>query len=296
MAKTGADLQNKLTPATTQGAQGTGAIVTSKFQTVNAWLTGMKSQLAMALPKHITADRVVRLALTTIRRNPKLLSCSQESLLGAVMQSAQLGLEPGIGNQAHIVPYSNAGKMEAQFQIGYEGYIDLMYRNPRVLSIIGHVVYEKDKFSYGYGSKEYVDHVPYEGDDRGKPTHAYVRVEMHGGTVLFHVMSKAQIDAHAKKYSKSFNYGNSAWQTSWEGMALKTCVRQIQRWVPKSVEIREAIDRDFSVKRDIEHDTYEHVDENDITLDTAVDVSTMEDVPNEQQQQDSDLFAPAQSV
>ncbi len=53
----------------------------------------IKAQMALALPKHMTADRLARIATTEIRKVPKLASCDQASFLGAIMQCAQLGLE-----------------------------------------------------------------------------------------------------------------------------------------------------------------------------------------------------------
>lgn len=231
------------------------AIATSPAKTVSGWLDSMKGQLANALPKHITPERIIRLALTTIRRNPDLLKCSRESLLGAVMQSAQLGLEPGIGNQAFILPYRNrkTGQTEAQFQVGYEGIIDLMYRNPRVVSVISRVAYSNDEFHYSYGSEESVTHIPTTGD-RGFPTHVYARVEMAGKAIVFWVMTKADVDKHARQYSQGFNSDYSPWKTNWEAMAMKTAIKQVQRFIPKSIEIREAFDRDDTVRSSIADD------------------------------------------
>lgn len=225
---------------------------------VQSWLVSMKDQLSMALPKHVTADRIIRLALTVVRRNPELLRCSKESLLGAIMQSAQLGLEPGIGNQAHIIPYKNKGRMEAQFQIGYEGYIDLMYRNPRVEKIFGNVVYENDFFEAEYGTADKFVHRPLD-KDRGVPVKYYVYVKLKGAEAIYLVMSKEDVKRHAKQYSKAFGSEYSPYKTSFDAMALKTCVRQIQRWIPKSIELRDAESRDYSVRPGIE-DTFDRVD------------------------------------
>lgn len=69
---------------------------------------GFKKQLATALPKHLTADRMARIALTEIRKNPALLKTQPESFMGAVMQAAQLGIELGSAlGHAYLVPYGN---------------------------------------------------------------------------------------------------------------------------------------------------------------------------------------------
>ena len=64
-----------------------------------------EKQFAAALPKHINSERFTRIAITTIRQNPDLAKCSQESLLGSLMVLAQLGLEPGVLGQAYLLPF-----------------------------------------------------------------------------------------------------------------------------------------------------------------------------------------------
>lgn len=104
------DLKNKLA----ERANNTGAVAKSPANTIADYLKKMSPEIAKALPKHMDADRLARIALTTIRTTPKLLNCKIESLMAAVMQSAQLGLEPGLIGHCYIIPYGT----EAQFQIG----------------------------------------------------------------------------------------------------------------------------------------------------------------------------------
>jgi recombination protein RecT len=81
------------------------------IDTVRAALEKMKSQFQMVLPKHITAERLFRVAMTAIQQTPKLLDCDRQSLYSAVMRSAQLGLEPdGILGQAYLIPFN--GKVQ----------------------------------------------------------------------------------------------------------------------------------------------------------------------------------------
>lgn len=104
-----------------------------------------KKQLAAALPKHLTADRMARIAATEIRKNPELLRTTPESFMGAVMQGAQLGIELGSAlGQAYLVPYGDT----CQFILGYRGMIDLARRSGQVLSLNAYVVHERDDFSY----------------------------------------------------------------------------------------------------------------------------------------------------
>ena len=98
-----------------------------------------KKQLALAVPKHLSADRMARIAATELRKTPALLNTTPASFLGAVMQSAQLGLEPGSAlGQAYLVPYGN----QCQLILGYRGMIDLARRSGQVLSLSAFAVHE----------------------------------------------------------------------------------------------------------------------------------------------------------
>ncbi len=120
------------------------ATIKEQVKTVGAALEQMKPQLQAALPKHITPERLVRVALSAIQNTPKLLECDRNSLFRAVLTSAQLGLEPdGILGQAYLIPF--AGKV--QFIPGYKGLIDLARRSGEVLNIIAKEVYKNDEFT-----------------------------------------------------------------------------------------------------------------------------------------------------
>src|SRR5262249_8718109 len=88
-----------------------------KVQSLRLLLDKSKDQIKLALPKHLTAERLLRVALTAVQRTPALLECDQLSIVGSVVQAAQLGLEPdGILGLAYLVPYFNkkTGRKECQ--------------------------------------------------------------------------------------------------------------------------------------------------------------------------------------
>jgi recombination protein RecT len=150
-------------------------------------LRRMQPQFEAALPSHIKPERLIRTAMTALRQNAELTKCSPVSVLGGVMTAAQLGLEINVLGQAYLLPFNNrqTGQKEAQFIIGYQGLVDLMYRTGRVQTVFAEVVCKNDKFEYRYGLNETLDHVPAEGE-RGelKGAYAYLKwtVEL---TVLF---------------------------------------------------------------------------------------------------------------
>ena len=116
------------------------------------YIQRMEPQIAKALPSVITPERFTRIVTTALSTNPKLAECTPQSFLGAMMTSAQLGLEVNMPlGQAYVLPYMNHGTMEAQFQLGYKGLIDLAYRSGEVEVIQAHVVYENDNFTCEYG-------------------------------------------------------------------------------------------------------------------------------------------------
>lgn len=91
----------------------------SNKKSIKGWIVAMKPQIEAALPSVITAERFTRMTLTAVGTNPQLANCTPESFMGAMMQAAQLGLEPNTPlGQAYLIPYRNKGKMECQFQIG----------------------------------------------------------------------------------------------------------------------------------------------------------------------------------
>lgn len=206
------------------------------YESAAKWISENRAQIALALPKWITADRMIRVILTELRKTPRLLDCRRESLISCIMQAAQLGLEPG-GVLGHIffVPY----KDEATPIIGYKGLIDLCRRSGEIVSIAARVVYSRDQFTYQYGLEEKLEHVP-ALTERGEPLHIYAVAQLVGGGHAFEVMSVADVNAIRDK-SKSYGQGDfSPWRTHWSEMARKTAIRRLFKYLPSSVMPREA--------------------------------------------------------
>lgn len=246
----GASLENKLQ---NKAAGANNAPAVNPSQTIAAYLKKMESQIAEAMPKHMNIERLSRIALTTIRTNPKLLECSIPSLMAAVMQSAQLGLEPGLIGHCYIIPY---GK-EATFIIGYKGMIDLARRSGNIQSIAAHEVYENDFIELTYGLEENLRHVPWflrkdeKPTESGKVIGAYMVAKFNDGGHFIHYMPISEIEAHRKR-SKASN--NGPWVTDYTEMCKKTVVRSGWKWLPISVEIASAVTQDESVRKDITPD------------------------------------------
>lgn len=216
----------------------------SPEKTIANYLEKMKPEFEKALPSHITAERMARVALTTIRTNPKLLECSVPSLMGAVVQAAQLGLEPGLIGHCYIIPY---GK-EATFIIGYKGMIDLARRSGQIENIYAHAVYEKDTFEYELGLHPKLVHKPAIGH-RGEIKYVYAVAHFKDGGYQFEVMDMSEIE---KRRQRSKAATNGPWVSDFEEMAKKTVIRHMWKYLPISVEIQKAATQDEVIKSGVD--------------------------------------------
>lgn len=221
----------------------------------NAWqlLNGMKKSIADVLPKHLTPDRMAMIAFTAMRRAPKLLECSRESIIGSILTAAMLGLEPSgpLGHGA-LIPY---GK-ECQFQPMYQGLLELSRRSGFIRDVQLRAVYKGDHYAYRFGLDPVIEHIPMEGEgadspDR-EPTHFYAIVRLTNGGVQWDQVSYAQGLAHGKRYSPSFNTRDypgkfkpgSVWADNPEAMILKTILKKVLKLCPKSPELAAALQID----------------------------------------------------
>ena len=228
----------------TSGNTGTMVKKENKSKTIFDVIQAGAKQFATALPKHVNSERFVRIAITTIRQNPKLAKCSQESLLGALMVSAQLGLEPGTLGQCYLIPFENkkAGTVECQFQIGYKGLIELLRRSGQLSDIYSYTVYENDDFNIEYGLSRTLVHKP-NFTDRGEIKGFYAVAILKDGAKAFEYMTKDEVVKHEEKYRKG-SYKNDVWNKNFEEMAQKTVVKKLLKWLPVSVEFLEMAAKD----------------------------------------------------
>lgn len=216
---------------------------------------GVQAQLKAALPRHMTAERMARIATTEMRKVPKLGQCDPMSFLGAVIQCAQLGLEPGNAlGHAYILPFDKREKVggqwktvrtEAQVIIGYRGMIDLARRSGQIVSIDARAVYEGDKFECLLGLDARIDHVPdWQNPNRADPSKlrfVYAVAKLKDGGIQFDVMSRAEVEG-IRARSKSAD--NGPWVTDFAAMAVKTVVRRLFKFLPVSIEMQTAVGLD----------------------------------------------------
>ena len=226
-------------------------------KTMQQYIKSMEGEIKKALPSVITPERFTRMTLSAISVNPKLASCTPASFLGAMMSAAQLGLEPNTPlGQAYLIPYKNKGVDEVQFQIGYKGLIDLAYRSGEVALVQAHIVYENDTFECEFGLEPKLVHKPAD-KDRGAAIKVYAMFKTKNGGYGFEVMSMDDVRIHAEKYSKSYSYSSSPWQSNFEEMAKKTVLKKVLKYAPLKSDFVRGIVQDETIKSEISSDMYE---------------------------------------
>jgi recombination protein RecT len=214
----------------------------------------VRQEMAKALPKHLTVDKMIRLAMTAIQTQPKLLDCSQMSILGCVMGAAALGLElERFTGQAYLVPFWNkkTKQNEAQLMPGYRGLVALARRSGDVTAISARAVFQNDRFAYRFGLDEALDHTPAEGD-RGAFRGAYAIVTLRGGDKMWDYLSVDEID---KIRNRSQSSGSGPWVTDYAEMAKKTVLKRLLKLAPVSTELNQAMELDSRiVSGETQHD------------------------------------------
>lgn len=209
-----------------------------------------QAEIKRALPRHMDADRMARIATTEMRRTPELMNADTKTLFGAVIQASQLGLEPGgaLGH-CHLIPFvENRGKPNetttVQLIIGYRGMIDLARRSGQIKSLRARAVYERDEFDYQFGLREDLTHRPYEGEDAGPLTHVYAVAELCDGGVQFEVLPLAKVEAIRKSRrgaKPKARDEKGPWATHYAEMAKKSAIRALFKYLPVSVELQRAV-------------------------------------------------------
>jgi recombination protein RecT len=210
----------------------------------------IKSQIAMVLPKHLTPERMVRVALTALLKTPKLQQCTQESFFKCVMDASALGLEVD-GRLAHLIPYGTT----CTLIIDYKGLVALAKRSGNVSSIYSNIVCENDEFSFDTGK---VTHKVDYRKPRGNVYAVCSVVTFKDGTTQADCMTTDEIEA-VRARSKAAKSG--PWVDHWDEMAKKTVFRRNSKWIELSPEFRDSIEKD--------HDTidaeFTHVDKKSLS-------------------------------
>ncbi|QWE95630.1 recombination protein RecT [Cupriavidus sp. EM10] len=257
---------------------------------VKTFFESQKATLAAVLPKHVSPDRMLKIALGALRTTPKLMECTVESLMGAVVQCSQLGLEPNTPlGHAYLIPFEKkkkqgerwvVDKIETQIVIGYKGLIDLARRSGQVVSIAAHAVHENDRFEYSYGLDEKLEHKP-AMTNRGRVIAFYAVAKLVGGGHAFEVMSAEQVNEirdASQNYKFARDKGKTVWGQHYEEMGRKTVLRRLFKYLPVSIEMANASTLDGMHARG-ESQALDNVLEGDYITPAADDDYSDDDAP-----------------
>lgn len=218
-------------------------------------LNSKKGEIAKMLPKHLNADRLLKVAQIAATTTPALAKCDVVSLVAAIGQCAQMGLEPNtVLGHAYLVPFNtkrkdgNGGERwvnSVQVIVGYKGLIDLARRSGQIVSIAAHEVCENDHFELCYGLDEKLNHTPAMGE-RGEVIGFYAIAKLVGGGYAFEFMSRYQVEKirdgsqgwqQACKYKKTESH---PWHAHFTEMGRKTVIRRLSKFLPLSIEFQTA--------------------------------------------------------
>lgn len=201
------------------------------------FLSKSKSSIAAALPKHLNPERMIRLAVTCFSQSAALRQCSSVSIFSSLVLASQLGLEPGVAGQGYLIPY----KGKCTFVPGWQGLVGLLNNSGRATAWTG-AVYEGDVFQFELGAYPILRHVPGENyGDVSKLTWVYACAKVNGAEVpVVEAWPMGRIERHRDVYNKvgrkHYSFDNM------EMYARKVVLLQVLKYMPKSVELANAVD------------------------------------------------------
>jgi recombination protein RecT len=211
-------------------------------------LNQKKGELAKMLPKTLSIDRLLKVAQIAATTTPALAKCDVPSLVGAIGQCAQMGLEPNtVLGHAYLVPFNTKRKdasgnerwvNSVQVIIGYKGLIDLARRSGQIVSIAAHEVCERDHFELVYGLDEKLNHTPAMGE-RGPVVGFYAVAKLKDGGHSFEFMSVHQVQEIMRATQSKGAYG--PWKEHFIEMGRKTVIRRLAKYLPLSIEFQTAV-------------------------------------------------------
>jgi recombination protein RecT len=225
----------------------------AKLMSVRELLEKHRDSLAQVVPKHMTPERLIKVALSAMSRQPQLLECTNASLYKAILQSAELGLEPGgLLGEAYLVPYFRSFKddsgqwqrvREVQLIPGYRGLIKLARQSGQLKSIEARIVRENDEFELSYGSTQQLVHRPCLRGDPGPFLLVYAIARFNDGGEQIDVMTLHEVET-VRDRTRRKETVEGPWATDFAEMARKTVVRRLCKYLPLSRELAAALEAD----------------------------------------------------
>lgn len=216
--------------------------------------------------------------LQIVNSNSMLVNADPQTIFGAACMAATLNLP--INNNlgfAYIVPFKNnkTNTIEAQFQLGYKGYIQLAQRSGQFSRIAATAVYEGQLISEN-------PLLGYEFDwsvkPNGNPIGYVAFFKLINGFTAELYISKEEVMKHANKYSQTAKKGYGVWKDQFEAMALKTVLKLLlSKQAPLSIDMQKAQMVDQAIFRDVDKDEFEYIDHQESIADLEAPKPTLND-------------------
>lgn len=210
--------------------------------------------LACVASKYMTSEKIMKVALLATSRNPDLFACTQASVLNAIITASEMGLDfGGASGQGYLIAYNNKnypdGVKECKFMPGYQGFVELAYRNKQITYIDAQVVYEKDTFDYDLGSDPFVKFKPYLSGERGKLLCAFALARLKDADRTKIEILPATVLEQIRNSSRAKDDGPWKWWPS--EMQRKSGIRRLWKYLPKTPEMVKAIEADNEMYREL---------------------------------------------
>jgi recombination protein RecT len=223
------------------------AVAVREEHPIIAKIDAKMPEIASMLPEGMNPDRFRRVVVQALVRNPDLWSCTPVSVVSAIVESAQIGLEPtGVLGRAWMLPYAG----EAKLIVGFRGYAELAWRADRILVKTG-AVRAGDEFVYQRGTDAFLRHVPVSDDpereaDDNNITDFWALYQLPDGRTEFEVMSRKAVERIRDKAK----YKNPVWGQHFGEMGRKTVLRRLLKVAPLSPEVQRVLARDEEIDFD----------------------------------------------
>lgn len=204
------------------------------------------------------AQRFVASITSAVATNPALQECDPATILSGALLGESLGLSPSpqLG-QYYLVPFNNTKKgcKDAQFQLGYKGYVQLALRSGYYKRLNVMAVKDGELIGWDPLTEEIQLEMMADELEREKaPSIGYVAMfEYQNGFRKTMYWSREKMEAHALKYSKGYaaKKGYTFWEKDFDGMAFKTMLRQlISKWGIMSIDLQTAFEQDSTLETD----------------------------------------------
>lgn len=193
-----------------------------------------------------------------VNSNAMLLDADPMSIFNAACMAATLNLP--VNNNlgfAYIVPYRNKGRVEAQFQLGYKGFIQLAQRSGQFKRINTCPVYDTDAEEDVY--QRLTSLIPRKPSGQIIGYIAYF--QLLNGYEANLTMTMEELEAHAKRYSQTYKRGFGVWADNFEAMAKKTVIKLLlSQQAPLSIDMQKAVLSDQSVIKDVTAEQFDYID------------------------------------